>query len=111
MNTFSSKNKPAVISDNGDVRFIDTFAYDDQTEVRAKLFQIEAIKLKVNYSCSVNFQNEMFIFGGMFIKDQISKVTGCSMTRIGTLDFDFNGGGCANFEDRSIILCVRGHYF
>ena len=47
----------------------------------------------------------MVIFGGIFIKDQISKVTGCSMTRIGTLDFDFNGGGCTVFNQDTIVLC------
>ena len=38
LNTFSSKNKPAVTSEIGDVRFLNSFAYDDQTEVREFFF-------------------------------------------------------------------------
>ena len=38
-------------------------------------------------------------------KDQISKLTNCSLRRIGSLDFHFNGGGCANFGNEKIVLC------
>ena len=91
INTFSSKNVPVIIDQSGETRFLTNFSLEAETESY--------------YSCSVNFQNEMYMFGGIFIKDQISKLTNCSLSRVGSLDFDFNGGGCANFNNQKIVLC------
>ena len=91
INTFSSKNVPVILDQSGETRLLADFNFDSETESY--------------YSCSVNFQNELYLFGGIFIKDQISKLTNCSLSRIGSLDFSFNGGGCANFGDEQIVLC------
>ena len=46
----------------------------------------------------------MIIFGGEDQRRQINQVQGCSIQRIGTLEFDHDGGGCTtNMND--IYLC------
>ena len=58
-------------------------------------------------SCSVTFQNEVFMFGGNGPDGatQISKVVGCQLERIGDLDFSFSYGACTNRADAEIFLC------
>ena len=56
-------------------------------------------------SCSVQFQGQLFIFGGFYEKRQISRIEpDCKMRRIGSLPFDFEGGTCNAFSTK-LILC------
>ena len=70
--------------------------------------------LEIDASCSVVFQNTLYVYGG---KDkpvgyqnqrQISKVTGCQLDRIGSLKFDFYHGACTVFQNKTIMLCFDG---
>jgi len=50
----------------------------------------------------------MLIFGGWEYSDQISQIGNCGITRIGTLPFDFEYGGCTNLNEPNgefILLC------
>merc|ERR1712106_85099 len=62
---------------------------------------------EVDYSCSMTWQNELYIFGGYFKKRQISKLIGCELTKIGELEFDHYGGACANVADTKLYLCFN----
>ena len=58
-------------------------------------------------SCSISWQNQFFVFGGSSQRRQISKLIGCELTRVGTLDFDHYRGGCANVADNQLYLCFN----
>merc|ERR1711892_882316 len=62
---------------------------------------------EVDYSCSMNWKNELYIFGGRSKKRQISKLIGCQLTRIGELEFDHYLGACANVADAKLYLCFN----
>ena len=66
---------------------------------------------EVKYSCSMTWQNELYIFGGgkqnIRGKRQISKLIGCQLTRIGELEFDHYWGACANVADAKLYLCFN----
>jgi len=53
----------------------------------------------------MTYQNQHYIFGGESNKKQILQITGCSLTNIGTLAFNFRHGACANVDDNSVYLC------
>ena len=59
----------------------------------------------VDSSCSMQWKNQMVVFGGRNEKRQISEVTSCGLNRIGTLSFDLREGACANMNDQTIFLC------
>ena len=46
----------------------------------------------------------MIIFGGEDQRRQINQVQGCTIQRIGTLEFDHDGGGCTTNKN-DIYLC------
>ena len=57
-------------------------------------------------SCSITWKNEFFVFGGNNSdKKQISKMVGCKLTRIGSLDFDHFAGTCSNMNNRLLYVC------
>ena len=62
---------------------------------------------EVFYSCSISWRNQFFVFGGFSpsLKRQISKLVGCKLSRVGTLDFDHSYGGCASLADNQVFLC------
>jgi len=62
---------------------------------------------EVDYSCSMTWKNELYIFGGRSQKRQISKLIGCQLTRIGELEFDHYLGACANVADAKLYLCFN----
>ena len=62
---------------------------------------------EVDYSCSMTWKNELYIFGGRSKKRQISKLIGCQLTRIGELEFDHYLGACANVADAKLYLCFN----
>jgi len=50
------------------------------------------------------FNNEMLIFGGQYsYTDQVSSLTGCSLTRRAKLPFEFDYGACNVFEELGAI--------
>ena len=60
-------------------------------------------------SCSMTYRNEFYVFGGETYyggdRRQISKLSGCGLERIGTLDFDHYRGACTGVSDTTIYLC------
>jgi len=61
----------------------------------------------------------MLIFGGDTNSDvadystQISQIGNCEMKRIGTLPFDFEGGGCTNLNEANgefILICFPNRH-
>ena len=62
-------------------------------------------------SCTIPYKNEFFVFGGSSVNSrQISKLSGCRLERIGTLDFDHDHGACTGVSDRKIYLCFSYYY-
>ena len=57
-------------------------------------------------SCSINWQNELFIFGGWYEKRQITKLSGQKLKRVGELDFDLSYGAC-NVMTNELYLCFH----
>lgn len=45
----------------------------------------------------------MIVFGGNGQLKQISRVNKCQLTRIGSIPFALNGGGCATFKDQVLL--------
>ena len=74
---------------------------DDQISV------VYGSETEVYYSCSIAWQNQFYIFGGKTQKQQISKLVGCELSRVGTLDFDHYLGGCTNIADNQVYLCFN----
>ena len=48
----------------------------------------------VEKSCSLQWQNQYYVFGGHNEKRQVSMVNGNRLERKATLDFNLNAGGC-----------------
>ena len=65
----------------------------------------------VHKSCSLMYKNEFFVFGGSNTygsdQRQISKLSGCRLERIGTLDFNHHLGACTGVRDTRIYLCFN----
>ena len=57
-------------------------------------------------SCSINWQNELFIFGGAVEKRQITKLSGQKLKRVGELDFDLKFGACSVMGNE-LFLCFN----
>ena len=62
---------------------------------------------EVENSCSVTWKNELFIFGGFRERQQISKLEGCSIRKIGDLGFNHVSAACASVSDNIIYLCFN----
>ena len=58
-------------------------------------------------SCSITWNNQLFIFGGKHEKRQISKLTGHKLQRVGDLDFDHYFGSCSVMGNKYIFLCFN----
>ena len=56
-------------------------------------------------SCGITFNGQFFIYGG-YNERQIAKVNGCSLETVGSLEFDFVGGGCT-YANNQILLCFH----
>ena len=72
---------------------------DDQVSV------VFGSETEVYRSCSISWQNQFFVFGGGNQTQQISKLVGCELSRVGTLDFGHSYGGCANVANNQVYLC------
>ena len=60
---------------------------------------------EVYNSCSLLFNDKMYIFGGYNEMRQISEIKDCGLKRIGNLEFDFDGGACTVIQSSTLILC------
>ena len=59
-------------------------------------------------ACSITWRNELYVFGGHGeFRRQVSKLDGCTLTRIKSLDFDHDFGACANSNDDLVYLCFN----
>jgi len=61
-------------------------------------------------SCGVSYQGRLLVFGGGWsnYRKQISEVKECTLQKIGSLNEDFQGGGCNVFEQHGkqyVLLC------
>ena len=59
-------------------------------------------------SCSVQWRNQFYIFGGSSQEQQVSMVNGNRLERKATLDFKFQEGGCTVLNEQTIVLCFGG---
>ena len=86
--------KPALlVNSEGEVNELSCFERDDNTEAFM--------------SCSVNWQNQLHVFGGNRERRQISRLNGYRLERIGDLAFDHNFGACSVMADQYIFLCFN----
>ena len=69
-------------------------------------FEIDE-KAQVQWSCSLTWQNELYVFGGRQRKTQISKITSCRLEPIGQLAFDHKLGDCVVVASTEIVLCFN----
>ena len=90
LNTYKSFNTPLIINGAGEDFMV---TYGQNTEVYM--------------SCSINWRGEFYVFGGSTLTTQISKLNGCALERIGTLDFQHEFGACANVKEEAIYLCFN----
>ena len=60
---------------------------------------------EVHHSCSLQWQNNYYIFGGYYERRQVSMVNANRLERKATLDFNFELGGCTVLNQITIVLC------
>ena len=66
---------------------------------------------EVYRSCSLQWQNQYYLFGGNGVfngsdyKRQVSMVSGYRLERKSTLDFNFKEGACTVINHQTILLC------
>lgn len=61
-------------------------------------------------SCAATLNNEMYVFGGLFVERQIAKVMDCSLTNVGEMPFGHYLGGCNTFSF-GVMLCFPKTHF
>ena len=94
MNTKSSSNAPVITDIAGSVKYNGTnFEFDYGTDTQ------------VYRSCSINWQGDLYVFGGFNEQRQISLVEGCQLIRVGTLSFNLDRGACTNVNNEKLFLC------
>ena len=92
--TTQYSNPPVITDSSGKAEYAGEdfdFAFEDKTEVAE--------------SCSITYRGDHYVFGGTYEMKQISKITDCSLKRVGTLSFQFYFGGCAAVNEASVYLC------
>ena len=60
---------------------------------------------EVSGSCSLQWQNNYYVFGGNTEEQHVSIVDGNRLDRIATLSFSFEKGGCTVLNQITIVLC------
>ena len=68
-------------------------------------------KTDAYHSCSINWQNQSHIFGGIHQKRQIDKLNGYKLERIGDLPFDHGSEACSVMNNQFIYLCFSFDLF
>ena len=69
-------------------------------------FEIDE-EAEVYGSCSLTWENELYVFGGTLKRTQISKVTSCRLEPVGQLAFNHKSGDCVNVARDKIVLCFN----
>ena len=90
INTYNGNKRAYSINPRGSYEKLD-FEFDNDSEAV--------------YSCSVQWQNHNYVFGGWKEKQQISIVNGNRLKRKATLSFNFVDGGCTVLNEFTIVLC------
>ena len=93
LNTFSSATVPILTNAAAKNDMDLNFSIDEEAEVYK--------------SCSLSWENELFIFGGSSKRTQISKVTSCRLAPIGQLTFNHYSGDCVNVANDKVVLCFN----
>ena len=91
LSTYSRKNVPLVINSEGLLDDNLDFEYLEDTQVHG--------------SCSLTWRGEFYVFGGITMSKQISKLVGCSLNRVGEMKSWLLNGACASVADQEIYLC------
>ena len=60
---------------------------------------------EVIFSCSIQWRNTYYVFGGKINQRQIYQLSSCSLLPVGELSFDFYWGDCATDGTEKIYLC------
>ena len=60
---------------------------------------------EVSFSCSVQWKNQGYVFGGYNQERQVTMINGLRLERKGTLYFTFDSGGCTVLNEQIIVLC------
>ena len=68
-------------------------------------------KTYVYNSCFVTWNNQLFVFGGYMDNQQISRLTGHKLQRVGNLTFDHEVGACSVMANQYIFLCFSPEPF
>ena len=90
INTFNGDKRAFSINPRGGYDKLD-FQFGKTTEVYK--------------SCSLQWHNHYYIFGGYNERRQVSMVNGNRLQRKATLDFNFEDGACTVLNQQTIILC------
>ena len=69
-------------------------------------FEIDE-EAEVHKSCSLTWQNELYVFGSWTKRTQILKVQSCRLAPIGQLAFEHRNGDCVNVAGKGIVLCFN----
>ena len=96
LGTFQPNNVPLVININDGTRRQPNFKLRESSET------------EIFGSCTVNWKNQNYIFGGHRKRRQISKIEDCRVKFIKKLNFDLYFGACATVSDKVIYLCFNG---
>ena len=83
------------------------FLVDANGRNDANIFMVFDEGTEVYHSCSLTWRNEFFVFGGDQQNRQISKLSGCRLSLVGTLAFDHYRAACSNVDDEAIYLCFN----
>ena len=67
------------------------------------------IDTEVDSSCSLQWQNHYYVFGGRNDRRQVSMLNGNRLERKAKLDFYFEDGGCTVLNQLTIVLCFGDH--
>ena len=81
---------------------------DGELESKAIDFVFEP-ETEAEDSCSIIWQNQMYVFGGWTYQRQISLVDQCHLKRVGSLPFLLARGACTNFRNEEIFLCFNSN--
>ena len=85
---------PAILINlEGEQEELGCFERDDDTDAR--------------FSCSINWRNQLHVFGGSNEKRQISRLNGYRLERIGTLPFDHEEAACSVMANQFVFLCFN----
>ena len=94
LNEYYFSNKPVITDSTGKAEYAgDDFNFDFKNGTQ------------VLGSCSITYRGDFYVFGGDYEDTQISKISGCSLERIGSLDFNLKYGACVLVNEETIYLC------